>query len=159
LSSWLCRQWGDRVLTYAQVHEWMALGNLVVLAGVLSLLIGLSFFLQKRGRFVWHGDVMLVVVMIAGLLTVAHMGPSLLGLAEDSLRGLGVVTVTGMVHGVVGLVALSLGVWFVSAWAFVQSGETSFCAPKKKLMRRIIALWVVALVLGLIYYPLHLALG
>ena len=137
----------------------MALGNLVMFVLVLSLLIGLSFFLQKRRRLVWHGNVMLVVVMIAGLLTVAHMGPSLWWVVVEALGGLDIVTITGIVHGIVGLVALSLGVWLVGAWAYGQSGETSFCAPRKKLMRNILALWIIALVLGLIYYPLHLILG
>ena len=147
------------VITYNEVHEWMALGNLVMFVLVLSLLIGLSFFLQKRRRFVWHGDVMLVVVMIAGLLTVAHMGPSLWWVFVEALGGLDIVTITGIVHGFVGLAALSLGVWLVGAWAYGQSGETSFCAPRKKLMRNILSLWVIALALGLIYYPLHLILG
>jgi hypothetical protein len=147
------------VITYNEVHEWMALGNLVMFVLVLSLLIGLSFFLQKRRRLVWHGNVMLVVVMIAGLLTVAHMGPSLWWVVVEALGGLDIVTITGIVHGIVGLVALSLGVWLVGAWAYGQSGETSFCAPRKKLMRNILALWIIALVLGLIYYPLHLILG
>ena len=147
------------VLTYNEVHEWMALGNLVMFVLVLSLLIGLSFFLQKRRKFVWHGNVMLVVVMIAGLLTVAHMGPSLWWVVVEALGGLDIVTITGIVHGIVGLVALSLGVWLVGAWAYGQSAETSFCAPRKKLMRNILALWIIALALGLMYYPLHLILG
>ena len=147
------------LLTYDEVHEWMALGNLAMFVVVLSLLIGLSFFLQRRRKFVWHGNVMLVVVMIAGLLTVVHMGPSLWWVVVEALGGLDIVTTTGIVHGIVGLTALSLGVWLVGAWAYSQSGETSFCAPKKKLMLSILALWIVALVLGLIYYPLHLILG
>ena len=147
------------LLTYDEVHEWMALGNLAMFVVVLSLLIGLSFFLQRRRKFVWHGNVMLVVVMIAGLLTVVHMGPSLWWVVVEALGGLDIVTITGIVHGIVGLTALSLGVWLVGAWAYSQSGETSFCAPKKKLMLSILALWIVALVLGLIYYPLHLILG
>jgi hypothetical protein len=147
------------VLTYDEVHEWMALVNLAMFVVVLSLLIGLSFFLQKRRKFVWHGNVMLVVVMIAGLLTVAHMGPSLWWVVVEALGGLDIVTITGIVHGFVGLAALSLGVWLVGAWAYGQSGETSFCAPRKKLMRNILSLWVIALALGLIYYPLHLILG
>ena len=150
---------GVMSLTYYEVHEWMALANLVSFVIVLSLLIGLSFFLQKKRKFVWHGNVMLVVVMIAGLLTIAHMGPSLWWIVAEALKSLNLVALVGIVHGAVGLVALSLGIWLVGVWAYIQSGETSFCAPKKKLMRKIIILWAVALALGLIYYPLHLILG
>ena len=150
---------GVMSLTYYEVHEWMALANLVSFVIVLSLLIGLSFFLQKKRKFVWHGNVMLVVVMIAGLLTIAHMGPSLWWIVAEALKSLNIVAFVGIVHGAVGLAALSLGIWLVGVWAYIQSGETRFCAPKKKLMRKIIILWAVALALGLIYYPLHLILG
>lgn len=122
---------------YAEVHEWMALANLVVLVSLL-LVIGLSVFLQKRGKFVWHGNTMLVVVMVAGLLTLAHMGPSLFWLVMEALGGLDIVTFTGMVHGVIGAVTLSLGVWLVGMWAYNQSSENRFCAPRKKLMKRIL---------------------
>jgi hypothetical protein len=147
------------MITYNEVHEWMALANLMIFVIILSLLIGLSFFLQKRRNFVWHGNVMLVVVMIAGLLTVAHMAPSLWWMVVKALGGLDIITLTGIIHGIVGFIALSLGVWLVGTWAYVKSEETRFCAPKRKLMRRILILWTITLTLGLIYYPMHLILG
>jgi hypothetical protein len=146
------------MVTYEEVHEWMALANLVILVGLL-LVISLSVFLQRRRKLVWHGNTMLLVVMIAGLLTLAHMGPSLFWVLVEALGGLDIVTLTGIIHGVIGAITLSLGIWLVGMWAYTRSGETRFCAPRKKLMRRILTLWITSLILGLIYYPLHLILG
>jgi hypothetical protein len=146
------------MVTFEKVHEWMALANLVILVSLL-LIIGLSVFLQRKRKFVWHGNTMFLVVMIAGLLTLAHMGPSLFWVIVEALGELDVVTITGIVHGVIGSLTLSLGIWLVGMWAYNQSGETQFCAPKKKLMRQVLTLWIASLILGLIYYPLHLILG
>jgi hypothetical protein len=146
------------MVTYTEVHEWMALANLLILASLL-LIMGLSVFLQKKRKFVWHGNTMFLVIMIAGLLTLAHMGPSLFWLVVEALGGLDVVNITGIIHGTIGTLTLSLGIWLVGIWAYNQSGETRFCAPKKKLMRRILTLWILTLILGSIYYPLHLILG
>ena len=147
------------LLTYDEVHELMALANLIILVSFLSALIILGIFLQRKKKFVWHGDAMLVVMMVAGLLTLAHMGPSLVWVVVEAVYSFNLVALLGIIHGVIGALTLSLGVWLVGAWAFAASGETRFCAPKRKLMRRIAMLWIVALALGLIYYPLHLILG
>jgi hypothetical protein len=146
------------MVTYAEVHEWMALANLVILVSLL-LLIGLGVFLQRRRRVVWHGNTMLVVIMIASLFTIAHMGPSFFWVVVEALGGFNIVVITGIIHGVIGIITLSLGAWLVGVWAYSQSSETRFCAPRKKLMQRILTLWIISLTLGLIYYPLHLIWG
>jgi hypothetical protein len=153
-----CQWWALR-LTYVQVHEWMAQANLVILVAVLSVLIVLSIFLQKRRKFVWHGNTMLVVVMIATLLTVAHMGPSFVRVVSETLESFNVVALMGVVHGVVGLATISVGAWLVGMWALGESGETRFCAPRRRLMLIILILWIIALGLGIAYYPLHLILS
>ena len=144
------------MVTYNEVHEWMSQANLIILVAVLSLLIILSIFLQRRKKFVWHGNTMMVVVMIATLLTIAHMGPSFVRVVAETLKGFNVVALLGVVHGVMGLVAISLGIWLVGKWALGESSETRFCAPKKKLMWEILIVWIIALGLGIAYYPLHL---
>jgi hypothetical protein len=147
------------MVTYAVVHEWMAQANLIILVSIVSALIVLSIFLQRRRKFVWHGNTMLVVVMIASLLTVVHMGPSFGWVAIEAWGNFNMVALLGLVHGVIGVVTLLLGAWLVGVWAFGESSETRFCAPRKKLMWKILTLWLISLALGLIYYPLHLILG
>ena len=147
------------MVTYEVVHEWMAQVNLFVFLFVLTGLVVLSIVLQRKRKFVWHGNTMLVIVMIASLLTVVHMGPSLAWVVVETLSEFNLVAFLGVIHGFIGLVTIVIGVWLVGAWAFAGSSETGFCAPKRKLMWKIVTLWIVAMALGLAYYPLHLILG
>jgi hypothetical protein len=147
----------DSIVTYDEVHEWMAFANLVIQIAIL-LLIGLSLLLKKKKMFVWHGNVMLVAVMINGLLLISHMGPSLIYLLREEIPVLDSVAFVGLFHGIVGAVAEFLGIWLVGTWAYVQS-ETKYCIKRKKLMRTILAFWTVALALGFLYYLLHIVWG
>jgi hypothetical protein len=144
------------MVTYDEVHEWMSQANLIILVAVLSILIVLSVILQRRRKFVWHGNTMLVVVMIATLLTIGHMGPSFVRVVAETLQEFNFVALLGVVHGLFGLATLAVGIWLLGMWALSASGETRFCAPKKRLMWKILALWIIALGLGIAYYPLHL---
>jgi hypothetical protein len=145
------------IVTYDEVHEWMAFANLVIQIAIL-LLIGLSLLLKKKKMFVWHGNVMLVAVLINGLLLISHMGPSLIYLLREEIPVLDPVAFVGLFHGIVGAVAEFLGIWLVGTWAYVQS-ETKYCIKRKKLMRTILAFWTVALALGFLYYLLHIVWG
>jgi hypothetical protein len=145
------------IVTYDEVHEWMAFANLVLQIAIL-LLIGLSLLLKKKKKFVWHGNVMLVAVLINGVLLLSHMGPSLIYLLRAEIPALDSVAFVGLFHGIVGAVAEFLGIWLVGTWAYVQS-ETIYCIKRKKLMRTILAFWVAALGLGLVYYALHIVWG
>jgi hypothetical protein len=147
------------MLTFAEVHEWMALANLVLLVSIVSVMIGVSILLQRKRKFVWHGNVMLVVIMIATLMTVAHMGYGFVFVVKEAIESFNWVAFMGIVHGIIGLVTLSLGIWLVGMWSLGESSEIRFCAPRKNLMWKILALWIVTLAIGIVYYPLHLILG
>jgi hypothetical protein len=147
----------DCIVTYDEVHEWMAFVNLVIQIAIL-LLIGLSLLLKRKKMFVWHGNVMLVAVIINGLLLISHMGPSLVYLLKEEIPVLDSIAFVGLFHGFVGAVAEFIGMWLVGTWAYVQS-ETKYCIKRKKLMRTILAFWIVALVLGFLYYILHIVWG
>jgi hypothetical protein len=147
----------DSIVTYYEVHEWMAFANLVIQIAIL-LLIGLSLLLKKKKMFTWHGNVMLVAVLINGVLLLSHMGPSLIYLLREEIPVLDSVAFVGLFHGIVGAVAEFLGIWLVGTWAYVQS-ETKYCIKRKKLMRTILAFWIVALALGFLYYLLHIVWG
>jgi hypothetical protein len=145
------------IVTYDEVHEWMAFANLVIQIAIL-LLIGLSLLLKKKKKFVWHGNVMLVAVLINGVLLLSHMGPSLIYLLREEIPLLDSVAFVGLFHGIVGAVAEFLGIWLVGTWAYVQS-ETKYCIKRKRLMRIILAFWIAALALGFLYYLLHIIWG
>ena len=145
------------VVSYYEVHEWMAFANLVVQIAVL-LLIGLSLFLKRKKKFAWHGNVMLVAVLITGVLTVAHMGPSLIYLLRAEIPLLDPIALVGLFHGIIGVLALFLGIWLVGTWAFIQA-DIKYCIKRKKLMRVILAFWVLSLGVGALYYLLHIVWG
>jgi len=87
------------------------------------------------------------------------VGPSLVNVVGESLRGFDLLALMGIVHSIFGVAAVTLGIWLVGVWAYVQSSETRYCAGKKKLMRKILVLWLLALGLGAVYYVLYFTLG
>ena len=135
----------------------MAFANLVIQI-IIFLLISVSLWLKRKKQFVWHGNVMLVAVLINGVLMVSHMGPSLIYLLREEIPVLDPVALVGLFHGIIGAVAEFLGIWLVGTWAYVQE-ETKYCVQRKKLMRIILAFWVLALVVGFLYYLLHIIWG
>ena len=145
------------IVTYYEVHEWMAFANLIIQI-VVALLIAVSLLLKRKKKFVWHGNVMLVAVLINGVLLVAHMGPSLIYLLREEIPVLDPIAFVGLFHGITGAVAEFLGIWLVGTWAYIQS-EIKYCIKRKKLMRIILAFWVLALGLGVLYYLLHITWG
>jgi hypothetical protein len=145
------------LVTFEQVHELMAQANLLIQSVVLILIV-LSVVLARKRKFIWHGNMMLIAVIIDGLLFISHMGPAFVSVLREGMSRLDIVTLLGLTHGVISAVTELLGIWLVGMWAFVWSG-TSYCSKKKKWMWRILVLWSIALGLGYVYYPLHLAWG
>jgi hypothetical protein len=146
------------MVTFEMVHEWMAEANLVILFIALGL-IGLSLYLEKKHKWVGHGNSMMVVMLITVLLVVAHMGPSFVSSVSETVTAFNFVALSGVIHGLIGAVAIVLGAWFVWVWAINESSSTKFCVPRKKLMWKILALWFLSLSLGGLYYILHINFG
>ena len=88
----------------------MAFANLVIQI-IIFLLISVSLWLKRKKQFVWHGNVMLVAVLINGLLMVSHMGPSLIYLLREEIPVLDPVALVGLFHGIIGAVAEFLGIY------------------------------------------------
>lgn len=141
-------------VTYLEVHELMAQANLIIQTIVL-LLIVFAIVLARKKKFVWHGNVMLVTVIITGLLLIMHMGPTFFNVVREGVGSLDGVALFGMTHGIIGTVAWALGIWLTVVWAHLES-ETKFCIRNKKWMPRILALWIIALVFGYVYYVIHI---
>lgn len=146
------------MVTFEIVHEWMAQANIIILFVALAL-IGFSLYLQKKRKLIWHGNTMMVVLLITVLLVIAHMGPSFVSAVSETIEEFNFVALSGVIHGLIGVVSVALGAWFVWVWAINESSSMSFCAPRKKLMWKILALWLLSLTLGVIYYILHINFG
>lgn len=145
------------LVTYEQVHELMAQANLLVQT-ILLLLIVSGIFLARKKMFRWHGNIMLVAVMINGLMLVSHMGPAFVSVLREEVSKPNMVTLLGIAHGVTGASAEFLGAWIVGMWAYIWS-ETKYCQVRRKWMWRISIFWVFALGLGYVYYVLHIIWG
>jgi hypothetical protein len=137
------------MITTAQLHDWMQYINIIVQISIL-LLIGLSMAFKKKRRYTWHGDVMLLAVIMNGLILIAHMGPSLIYLRDEPFF----VTVLGIIHAVIGTTSEILGIWVAGTWAYGRS-ETKYCVRKKGIMCKILILWLTSFALGLVFYVLH----
>lgn len=139
------------VVTTEQLHDWMQYINIIVQI-IILLLIALSLALKKKRRYTWHGDIMLLAVIMNGLLLIAHMGPSLIYLPDEPFF----VTILGIIHAGIGTVAEILGIWIAGVWAYGRS-ETKYCVTKRKYMWKTLILWLTTLGLGFIFYVLHTA--
>jgi uncharacterized membrane protein YozB (DUF420 family) len=137
------------MVTTAQLHDWMQYINIVVQICIL-LLIALSLAFKKKRRYTWHGDIMLLAVIMNGLLLISHMGPSLIYLSDEPLF----VTILGILHAGIGTVTEILGIWIAGTWAYGHS-ETKYCATKRKIMRTTLILWLATFGIGLLFYMLH----
>jgi hypothetical protein len=146
------------MVSFEVVHEWMAETNVVIFF-VALVLIFLSLYLVKKRKLVWHGNSMMIVMIITTLLLLSHMGPSFVSAFSETVTAFNIVTAMGVIHGIIGAIGLIFGVWLVWVWAINESSSTQFCAPRKKLMWKILAIWLVSLALGLLYYALHLSFG
>ena len=146
------------MVSFEVVHEWMAETNVVIFFIALAL-IGVSLYLLKKRKPVWHGNSMIIVMIITTLLLISHMGPSFVSAFAETINAFNIVAAMGVIHGVIGAAGLILGVWLVWVWAINESSSTQFCAPRKKLMWKILIIWLLSLGLGLLYYALHLSFG
>jgi hypothetical protein len=147
-----------RMVSFEVVHEWMAEANLVILVGTLCL-VGLSLYLERKKKWVWHGNSMMVVMLVTVLLVIAHMGPSFVSAVSETISAFNFVALSGVIHGLIGAVSVVLGVWILWIWAINENSSTAYCAPRKKFMWKILAFWLLSLSLGVLYYFLHINFG
>jgi uncharacterized membrane protein YozB (DUF420 family) len=89
-----------------------------------------------------------VILNIASFLLV--MLPSLLSASPSvSYGSYGIISLS---HGLLGGIALVLGIFLVAAWGLQRSVQS--CVKRKMIMRVTISLWFVALILGFLLYAI-----
>lgn len=132
--------------------------SLVLQIAILVLLFG-SVGLKGRKKFRQHGMAMFLAVVLHTITTLLVMIPSFVSgfIPYFSTNISDAVSIIAIVHGVAGILAEVLGVWIVTSWRLRKSLQ--YCAPKKKLMRVTLILWLTALFLGvLLYLSLYLTI-
>lgn len=114
-------------------------------------LVFVSLGLQKQKKFRLHGITMLAAVVLHLISVIIVMIPSYINLLPLIAEGaLGIVYITALVHGIIGIFTIVLAVWVVASWRLRQS--LKYCAPKKNAMRATLILWILAVILAILLY-------
>ncbi len=125
----------------------------LVLEIIILMVLFAAFTLKRKGKFLRHGGMMLVGVVLSILSFVIVMGPALFSLVQNGLfDNPGRLYFVTLVHAGLGGTALVLGGFLVASWHLQAS--TQNCVRRKKIMRLTFVLWVLALILGILLYML-----
>jgi uncharacterized membrane protein YozB (DUF420 family) len=126
--------------------------NLVFQIVILAIIF-VAFALKKMRKYLLHGWMMLVGVVLNALSFVLIMVPSFSNMREFILaNALNRISLVTLAHGVLGGIAEVLGVILIAYWHLQSS--TKNCVRRKKVMRITFGLWVIALLLGILLYIL-----
>ena len=63
-----------------------------------------------------------------------------------------IISFVGLIHGILGTIALLLGIGLVAKWRFSQNVNP--CFNRKNIMLKTLTVWVAALVFGITLYAL-----
>jgi hypothetical protein len=119
------------------------------------VLLFVGFYYKRKQKFRLHGTVMASAVALHLITILAVMIPSfVIAVVPQYIipEPLLLVSLAGLVHGVLGLAAIGLGVYLVAAWGFRKNVQG--CFARKKFMLLTLGLWLVALLLGFLLYGL-----
>jgi uncharacterized membrane protein YozB (DUF420 family) len=124
--------------------------SLVFQMVTLSIVVS-GYIMKRRMRFIEHGKLMLVAVLMQFLSFLIIMGPAFVIIVETGFvqRPLLLSSVT-VFHACLGATALSAGIWITGSWHFQTSIEN--CIRKRNIMRYLIIIWILALILGITLY-------
>ena len=124
--------------------------SLVVELVVLGLLI-FGYTLKRKKKFHQHGITMttaLVLHLITIFSWMIWSFKSFLGAGSVDYGNFLVLVI--LAHVTFGIIAASLGVWLVASW-HLQT-DVQKCFGRKRIMLTTIALWSVAILLGIVLY-------
>jgi uncharacterized membrane protein YozB (DUF420 family) len=141
-------------MAFFDVYTLIATASLALQVAVFILLV-VGYVYMRRQRFRLHGTLMALAVGVHLLAVFAVMIPSFVLAVVPSYivpEPLLLTSVAGLIHAVLGVAAISLGVYLVAAWRV--SGSLQGCFTRKKMMLLTLAVWLVALLLGFLLYGL-----
>jgi uncharacterized membrane protein YozB (DUF420 family) len=123
--------------------------NVVFQLTIALILLGSISFKLKR-KYVLHGAMMLVAVVLNVFSFLFVMLPSLLGLEILRTQPLHMLSIVALAHACIGAVSLILGTWIIGSWHLRSSIKS--CVERKRVMRLVLILWSLALVVGIVLY-------
>ena len=120
---------------------------------IMLLLLFYGLILKRKMKFKEHGIIMFVATFAHLVLVLAIMIPSF-ALAVVPYYILAspfdFVSIIGLIHGVLGTLAVALGLLLVLAWRL--SKDVSGCFKRKRVMLPTFVIWATSLVLGLVLF-------
>lgn len=139
-------------------HDFMIMLNLVTQILILALLL-ISLRFKKKRNYVWHGNIMLVAVIISLVLLIMHMVPSLLGSIGKEVidQPFAMLSIATILHVIFGGTSLILGLRIVVPWAYLQGSRTEACYKRRRVMTSTFRAWILTLILGIMVFILHIA--
>jgi uncharacterized membrane protein YozB (DUF420 family) len=130
--------------------------SLIIQIIVLFLLI-YGYFLKRKLKFRQHGITMTVAFILHLSLVFYVMIPSFVWAVVPEYivpTPLGIHSVVGIIHGILGIIALLLGAYLVGSWRL--SKNIQGCINRKKFMLKTLTVWIATLIFGIILYSIFI---
>jgi uncharacterized membrane protein YozB (DUF420 family) len=143
----------------AYLNDTLALiitASLLIQIFVLFLLV-YGYRLKKKMKFRKHGIFMTLATILHLTMVLYIMIPSFVeGIIPDYIvpTPLAILSILGLIHGILGTMALLLGVWLAASWRFRKNLKE--CFNKKKLMCITLNAWILSLFFGIILYAIFI---
>lgn len=118
--------------------------NLVFQIAIL-IVLSLSLVLKNKKKLFSHGATMLIAVILNTVSFILVMLPSSLKLNY----AFNVFSTVTLAHVILGVLAEIFAIWLVVSWRF---RSVQYCTRRRKIMRATSALWLMALILGILVY-------
>jgi uncharacterized membrane protein YozB (DUF420 family) len=131
----------------------------VLLVSTLSLIVELvvlglltfGYTLKRKKKFRQHGITMTTALVLHLITIFSWMIWSFISfLSAGSVDYGNLLVIVILAHVTFGIIAASLGVWLVASW-HLQT-DVQKCFGRKRIMLTTIALWSVAILLGIVLY-------
>jgi len=124
--------------------------NLILQLGLLVLLL-VGRMRAKEKSYAQHGRFMsIAVVLNAASIGIVMLPSLLLGLGFIATYPTNPISITTIIHAILGAAAELLGVYLVLKWR--SSGNVTVCMKNKRLMVPTIVLWTATVALGVVIY-------
>jgi uncharacterized membrane protein YozB (DUF420 family) len=124
--------------------------SLAIQITVLVLLI-IAVTLKNRKKFRQHGITMTAAVVLHIITILYVMIPSLTSFqSSPEPLGLNPIVIISFIHVALGFITVALGIWLAASWHLKTDLQT--CFSNKRLMKPTIALWFIAILLGVTMY-------
>jgi uncharacterized membrane protein YozB (DUF420 family) len=130
--------------------------SLLIQIIVLFLLI-YGYWLKKKIQFRKHGIVMALATVLHLAMVCYIMIPAFVeAVIPDYILAspFAIASIVGLIHGILGSIGLSLGVWLVASWRFHKNLKE--CFSKKKIMCKTLNIWLASLIFGIILYAIFI---